>query len=102
MSALGQKQTLAAHQPMSALPPKADLCGANRNVRLGPIADIIRAGVFSLGTKITKSFAITIAAIVGGLCLIAFGLFWGPKKEFIFGGTTMVALAAWFLVETRI
>src|SRR5262245_43921081 len=25
---------------MSALPPKADPCGANRNVRFGPIADI--------------------------------------------------------------
>ena len=25
MSALGQKQTFAMHQPMSALPPKADI-----------------------------------------------------------------------------
>ena len=25
MSALGQKQTCAAHKPMSALPPKADI-----------------------------------------------------------------------------
>jgi hypothetical protein len=25
---------------MSALPPKADMCGANTNVRFGPIADI--------------------------------------------------------------
>src|SRR5262249_31200465 len=37
MSALGQKQTFALHQPMSALPPKADICSANRNVRFGPI-----------------------------------------------------------------
>ena len=46
MSALGQKQTYAVHQPnresgfphkvMSALPPKADMCGATRNVRFGP------------------------------------------------------------------
>jgi len=28
MSALGQKQTFAAHQPMSALRPKADMCVA--------------------------------------------------------------------------
>src|SRR5262249_6241307 len=28
MSALGQKQTFALHQLMSALPPKADMCGA--------------------------------------------------------------------------
>jgi hypothetical protein len=25
---------------MSALPPKADMCGATRDVRYGPIADI--------------------------------------------------------------
>jgi hypothetical protein len=29
MSALGQKQTFAVHQPMSALPPKATLIGAH-------------------------------------------------------------------------
>jgi hypothetical protein len=58
MSALGHYQTSALHkgmsasppiatvkadmpQPvMSALPPKADMCGANRDVRYGPIADI--------------------------------------------------------------
>ena len=28
MSALGQKQTYAAQKVMSALPPKADMCGA--------------------------------------------------------------------------
>ena len=28
MSALGQKQTCAAQKGMSALPPKADMCGA--------------------------------------------------------------------------
>ena len=28
MSALGQKQTCAAQKVMSALPPKADMCGA--------------------------------------------------------------------------
>jgi len=33
MSALGQKQTFALQNGMSALPPKADMCGANRNVR---------------------------------------------------------------------
>jgi hypothetical protein len=40
MSALSQKQTFAVHQPMSAIPPKADMCGATRNVRYGPKADI--------------------------------------------------------------
>ena len=27
------------HKVMSALPPKADMCGATRDVRFGPIAD---------------------------------------------------------------
>src|SRR4029450_10226263 len=40
MSALGQKQTLAPQKVMSALPPKADIRGAKRNVCFGPIADI--------------------------------------------------------------
>ena len=40
MSALGRKQTFALHQPMSALPPIADICGALVHVRLVPIADI--------------------------------------------------------------
>ncbi|MGB9058506.1 MAG: hypothetical protein WCC50_08315, partial [Pseudolabrys sp.] len=30
MSALGQKQALAVQQGVSALPPKADMCGATR------------------------------------------------------------------------
>jgi hypothetical protein len=40
MSALGQKQTCAVQEDMSALPPKADMCGATRHVRFVPIADI--------------------------------------------------------------
>src|SRR5262245_26414532 len=65
MSALGHKQTCAIHQPMSALPPiatakadmpqmvmsallpKADMCGANEHVRYGPIADISRYSITS-------------------------------------------------------
>ena len=42
MSALGHKQTCAMRKGMSALPPKADMCGATRDVRLVPIADIER------------------------------------------------------------
>jgi hypothetical protein len=38
--ALGQTQTFALQKAMSALPPKADMCGAARDVRFGPIADI--------------------------------------------------------------
>jgi hypothetical protein len=33
MSALGQKQTFAPQKVMSALPLKADMCGASRDVR---------------------------------------------------------------------
>ena len=40
MSALGQKQTFAAQNVMSALPPIADMCGALGDVRFVPIADI--------------------------------------------------------------
>src|SRR6476660_7706822 len=40
MSALGQKQTFAPQKLMSALPPKADMCGATGDVRFGPKADI--------------------------------------------------------------
>src|SRR5262249_5248872 len=46
----GSKQTCAAkrhdresgipHKTMSALPPKADMCGATRDVRYGPKADM--------------------------------------------------------------
>ena len=40
MCALGHKRTYAVQRLMSALPPKADMCGATRDVRYGPIADI--------------------------------------------------------------
>ena len=40
MSALGQKQTFAAHKPMSALPLKPDMCSATTDVRYGPKAGI--------------------------------------------------------------
>jgi hypothetical protein len=44
MSALGQKQTYAAQKVMSALHPKADMCGATKGVRYVPIADIVVHG----------------------------------------------------------
>jgi hypothetical protein len=40
MSALGHKQTYAVQKGMSALPSKADMCGALTHVRFVPIADI--------------------------------------------------------------
>jgi hypothetical protein len=46
MSALGQKQTYAAQQVMSALPPKADMCSALAHVRW-PKADVVRYSITS-------------------------------------------------------
>jgi hypothetical protein len=43
MSALGQKQTFAVQKNMSALLPKADMCGALAHVCFVPIADICNA-----------------------------------------------------------
>ena len=40
MSALGQKQTCAMQNVMSALPPIADMCSALAHVRFVPIADM--------------------------------------------------------------
>ena len=40
MSALGHKRTFALQKVMSALTPKADMCSAQGDVRLVPIADI--------------------------------------------------------------
>jgi hypothetical protein len=50
MSALGHKQTFAAQNVMSALPLKADMCGATSDVRFGPIADIARVCFNALGS----------------------------------------------------
>jgi hypothetical protein len=44
MSALGQKQTFCDAIAMSALPPKADICGVARDVRFWAKADITELG----------------------------------------------------------
>jgi len=41
MFALGQKQTYAVHNGMSALPPKADSCSAHAHVCCGSKADLV-------------------------------------------------------------
>src|SRR5215510_7510540 len=61
MSALGYKRTFALHQPMSALPPKADMCSAAADVCFGPKADMPSCprvarrtpsfGLFHFGTR---------------------------------------------------
>jgi hypothetical protein len=56
MSALGHKQTIA--RAMSALPPKADIRGGERDVRFVPIADIAlntgRLGTMPFGFWLTE------------------------------------------------
>ena len=48
MSALGQKQTFASQQVMSALPPKADICSAPPDVCFGPKADMLSSCEYKL------------------------------------------------------
>jgi hypothetical protein len=69
MSALGQKQTCAAQKGMSALPPKADMCGATSDVRFGPKADISQSTApfvieSGTGSEVRQPLRYT---IVGGL-----------------------------------
>jgi hypothetical protein len=58
MSALGQKQTYAVHQPMSALPPQADMCGAASDVRFGPEAVIWSMSVICVVIKLVTGQSI--------------------------------------------
>src|SRR5215510_6311227 len=74
MSALGQQQTCAPQKVMSALPPKADMCGALGHVCFGPKADIadfvfpvlqVRQQALSAGSKYpTKPAANRIAQMI--------------------------------------
>src|SRR5262245_34806177 len=55
MSALGHKRTFTLHQPMSALPPKVDICSALAHVRFGPIVDMT-TNMFSItNTMVERS-----------------------------------------------
>ena len=49
MSALGHKQTFAVHQPMSALPPKADIRRRFGNVRYGQKRPLSRSFNYLVG-----------------------------------------------------
>src|SRR4026207_1934759 len=54
MSALGHKRTFAVQNGMSALPSRADICSATRDVCFGPKADV-ENGVASPINKPTYS-----------------------------------------------
>src|SRR5262249_60741645 len=73
---------------MSALPPKADMCGATRNVRFGPKADIAWTehktfkrrvvGYFMIGALPVASIFIGISAgMIALLFLPTVGKSWG-------------------------
>ena len=72
MSALGQKQTCAAQKVMSALPPKADMCGATRDVRFVPTADIgIQCAAAKVLRRTSAMVSATSDAILGPCFLIS-------------------------------
>src|SRR5262245_5355079 len=67
MSALGQKRTCAAQELMSALPPKADMCGARGMSALGQertFASIRsprrRVGKLTRNTMVIRQFALLV------------------------------------------
>ena len=55
MSALGQKQTSRHFQPMSALPPKADIGTRSRNVRFWHKADITERDLTTSSLQVSLS-----------------------------------------------
>ena len=59
MSALGQKYTFAVQKGLSALRPKADMCGASRDVRYGPEADMAQIEI-SLGPPINYNYRVSL------------------------------------------
>ena len=60
MTALGHKRTFAVQKSVSALLPKADMCGALAHVCFVPIADIAGATIMTI-----KSAGMTIGEIRG-------------------------------------
>jgi hypothetical protein len=65
MSVLGQKRTLRLVDPMSALPPKADIAERNWDVRFVPIADVDQSSMFVASDQISNSRPISIICVLG-------------------------------------
>src|SRR5262245_37696124 len=63
MFALGQKQTHAVQQRMSALPLKADMCGALAHVDHGPLADMGRYSTISSAIDRTPDGMVSLSAL---------------------------------------
>ena len=68
MSALGHKRTFAPQKAMSALPPKADMCGATRYVRFVPIADMSASQRHIRLTRKRMAAVMRVSATVGKIC----------------------------------
>jgi hypothetical protein len=64
MSALGQKQTFRPRIAMSALPPEADMCVANTDVRFVPIADIRKTNGANRKTALRQSLRNQIGVLI--------------------------------------
>jgi hypothetical protein len=62
---------------MSALPPKADMCGATRNVRYGPIADITSVNFNGRFTPASKHLSLRVDV---GCYSIGCKYFWGRGR----------------------
>ena len=58
MSALGQKQTCASQKVMSALPPKADMCSAQADVRFTPESGHSRLRLFALAYDFNRALGL--------------------------------------------
>jgi len=84
MSALGQKRTCAAQKAMSALTPKADMCGAPAHVRFVPIADIDQ--IYSITSSARASSA---GGIVNPKILAVWTLITSSNLEACACGTTL-------------
>src|SRR5262245_16251456 len=77
MSALGHKRTFTHLQPMSALPPKADIGTQPRNVRFVPKADIFQAIEFrSMAAGETRSACNPAMNFRKSECSTAVALIW--------------------------
>ena len=98
MSALGRKQTFAPQNVMSALAPKADMCGALAHVCFGPIADKCPPGnsttpsprdpfgsdharAISLRPSITRSMDETARSVSRSMSSTRGGVSWSSKTR---------------------
>src|SRR5215831_16284036 len=81
MSALGQKQTFALHQLMSALPPKADIQVVQSEVRRNDLVTLARQGSRLFLRKRRIRIMVLVCNLVIVLATFAFGVILGRMWE---------------------